>query len=339
MSFRDLEKSHRDRRYRLVPQFAQYDANELFLRPYVTFLSRPGIDNPVFHTDAVGFRLSDSPAGTVDTARWQELGGGGLVLGGSFVFGVGASSDATTLPSQLAHLSGMPQLNLGIYAGNSLQELIAAVPFLAQASTVVVASGINNVFASLQSLGYNELYGPLFFEGALATLGRTPIVDLTAAVDGAGPAGVDDRAAHAAGQVLPSAVDHDDLAARMAAARDRQLRDLRILANAVRDDARVLFCLQPFADPVLREPTEPERELLSLHQERQGPWLTARNHVAANWDGYAGQLAEGCKHLGVDFLELPARQFTGWSFYDRVHMTDHGYRQVAETIWEKLCAH
>ncbi|MEV0730749.1 SGNH/GDSL hydrolase family protein [Polymorphospora sp. NPDC050346] len=337
MSFRDLERAHRNKRYELVPQFEQYDANELFLRPYVTFVSRPGIDNPVFRTDRLGYRLSDSGQGPVDSDRWRDLDGG-IVLGGSFVFGVGASGDGTTLPSRLAHRSGVPYLNLGIYAGNSLQELVAAVPFLAAARSVLICSGINNVFASLQSLGHNEVYGPLFFEGALATLGRTPIVDLAAAVAEPGRGIPDQRAADTAGQVLPSTDTGDHLAARMTAALDRQLRDLRIIAGAARPDARVLFCLQPFADPVLRTPTPPERELFDLARERQGPWLTARDYVAANWDAYADRMAAGCAELGVDFVDLTARRFTGWSFYDRVHMTDHGYQQAADIIWERLCS-
>jgi hypothetical protein len=365
VSFRDLERAHRERRYQLVPQFEQYDANELYLRPYLTFGSRPGIDGPWFRTDALGYRLSTSPRGDIDCDRWLELGGGGIMLGGSYVFGVGATGDGATLPSRLADLSGVPQLNLGIYAGNSLQELIAAVPFLHAASTVLVCSGINNVFAALQSLGHNERYGPLFLEGALATLGRAPIADLAATVKPArgqpdagsvgadagsvgadagsvgangGADGADRRAAEAAA-VRPSAVLTDEeLSARMSAALDRQLRDLGVLAGAVRGRTRVLFCLQPFADPVLREPVPEERELFDLHQQRQGEWTRPRDFVATHWDGYARRAAEGCARLGVDFLDLPARRFTGWSFYDRVHMTDHGYRQAAEIIWEALCS-
>ncbi len=333
MSFRDLDRGHLARRYRLVPQFADYDSNELYLRPYLTFCSRPGLQGGVFSTDALGFRRSASTEGYVDSPRWLLQGGGGLALGGSFVFGVGASTDDATLPSQLAHLLGSPQLNLGVCAGNSLQELIAAIPFLDRASTVLVCSGINNVFASLQSLGHNELYGPLFFEGALATLGTVPIPDLA---NGVRPA-TGQKATDAA-RVVPSAAEDADLSARLDAALQRQLRDLGVIAGAVRDRAQLLFALQPFADPVQRRLTPEEDELMSLHLERQGDWIRARDFVARNWAAYARRLGDGCARLGVQFLDLRAAAFTGWSFYDRVHMTDDGYRQAAEMVAEALCS-
>ncbi|WP_242910548.1 hypothetical protein [Actinomadura terrae] len=333
MSFRDLEAGHRKRRYTLVPQFEDYDGNELHLRPYMTLGSRPGITGEVFSTDAEGFRVSTSPQGPVDTRSWPESGGG-IALGGSYVFGVGATSDEATLPSRLAHLSGKPWLNLGVYAGNSLQELIAAVPFFERADTVLVCSGINNVFASLQSLGTNELYGPLFFEGALAALGRVPVPDLVAGqAAGAAPLGT-------AGDTRPEpkSLTTADLAARLDGALRRQLRDLAVVAGAVRDGARLLFCLQPFADPVLRDPTPEERELYDLAQERQAAWTTARDYAAAHWESYTERVAAGCERLGVDFFALPARAFSGFSFYDRVHMTDNGYRQAADMVWGKLCS-
>jgi hypothetical protein len=331
VSFRGLEKDHRARRYELVPQFEQYDANDLYLRPYVTFCSRPRLSNPVFSTDAYGYRLSSSPIGMIDADRWLTVGGGGLVLGGSFVFGVGATSDAATLPSRLAHLTGVPYLNLGIYAGNSLQELVASIPFLEKARTVVVCSGINNVFSSVQSLGHNELYGPLFFEGALATLGRTPIPDLVAeGADASAPPAEGGDAA----RVVPSTDTAGDLQARLDGALRRQLRDLSVLAGAVR--GRLLFCLQPFADPALRDPSPQEQRLYDLAQERQGSWTRARDFVAASWEAHTERLARGCGRLGVDFVDLPARAFTGWSFNDRVHMTDHGYAQAADLVMEAL---
>jgi lysophospholipase L1-like esterase len=35
-------------------------------------------------------------------------------------------------------------------------------------------------------------------------------------------------------------------------------------------------------------------------------------------------------------MDLPAAEFEGWSFLDRVHLTDLGYQQVASRICEAL---
>jgi hypothetical protein len=322
------------RRHRLVPQLADYDTNEPHLRPYLTFASAPDRRGTVLSTDALGFRRSTSPRGPAHTGNWAELArsGAGLVLGGSFVFGVGATGDGATVPSVLAELSGVPHLNLGVCAGNSLQELIAGIPFLAEAATVVVCSGVNNAFASVQSLGLNEIYGPMFYEGALARLGCVPLADL---------AGADRRAAPrdlAGGLRVTPTVGTGLVRERLDAAAAHQLRDLAVVAGAARDRDRLLFCLQPLADPKLRTLVPEERRLYELAAQRQADWASVRDEVVAGWGEYAARLAEGCQRIGVRFVQLGADRFAGWAFIDRVHMTDQGYRQVARLIWEAMGA-
>jgi hypothetical protein len=340
--FRGVDERFFEESYRRAPQLLAYFHNEPHLRPYVTFAARPSIESPVLNTDTEGFRVSSSPLGPVDTRGWRAGGGGGLVLGGSFTFGVGATCDGATLPSRLAWLSGSPQLNLGICAGNSLQELIAAVPFLEAATTVVVCSGANTILASLQSLGLNDLFGPLFFEAALARLGTLPIGDIVqlaaARRDGRGGRQRPDRAQPRppATRVAPRARTEEDLATRLEAAMGLLVRDLEILSRACRGRARVLFCLQPFAGSALRDLTREERELFDLHARHQGAWSEVRDFVAAHWQACAGRMAGACASLEVRFLDLSAGRFEGWSFLDHVHMTDDGYRQAAGLIWEAL---
>jgi hypothetical protein len=325
-------------RYRLAPQLREYDRNEPYLRPYLTFTAQPDLRSPVFNTDAEGFRISSSPVGPIDTARWLELGSGGLVLGGSVTFGHGATCDAATMPSRLAGLLGSPQLNLGVCAANSLQELIAALPFLERAETVVLCSGANSVLASLQSLGLNETFEPLFFESALAGLATAPIVDVlqmvTAAQGGARPRVRSEPLRPA--RPAPGAMRAADLPARLDAALARIVRSLRILSLARRPGARVVFCLQPFAGAGLRELAPEERELFALNARQQRAWATLRDYVTASWGRCADRLGRACATLGVQFLDLSAHRFRGWSFLDLVHMTDLGYRQAAELIEEAL---
>jgi hypothetical protein len=327
---RDADQKLLEERYRLAPQLREYDRNEPHLRPYLTFAARPGIRSPVFNTDAEGFRVSSSPLGPIDGARWLEHGAGGLVLGGSFTFGHGATSDAATVPSRLATLVRPPQLNLGVCAGNSLQELIAALPFLESATTVVLCSGANSVLASLQSLGLNETFEPLFFESALAGLGTAPLGQILQVVTG----GQRPERPPPAPEI-PRA-GRPDLPARLDAALGRMVRHLRVLSLARRPGARVLFCLQPFVASGRRDLAPEERELFALHARQQRAWGPIRDFVAASWGRCADRMRDACAALDVRFLDLSAHRFTGWSFLDLVHMTDHGYGQVAELIEEAL---
>ncbi|MEU5384074.1 hypothetical protein [Kitasatospora cineracea] len=126
------------------------------------------------------------------------------------------------------------------------------------------------------------------------------------------------------------------LAERRDLALARQIRDLSLLVRLT-GPAAVLFCVQPFADTGNRNQVPQERELLGAHDQRQGArWNRVREFALACWPRYAAALRAACQDLGVGFLDLDARSFDGWSFVDRVHLTDHGYAQAAEQITEML---
>lgn len=322
-------------RYRLVPQMRVYDGNEPYLRPYVTFAARPGWRTDVLNTDGEGFRISASPGGPVDAPRWLAGGGGGLVLGGSWTFGVGATCDEATLPSRLAFLSGTPQLNLGICTGNTLQFLIATLPFLDSASTIVVCNGLATVLVSLQTLGLNEVFEPIRFESLLAGLGTAPIARVVeqALTGTAGDAG---RLRVPRSRPVLAGAGPAELEALLGTTLQRQVRDLRLLCRARRPGARVLFCHQPVCDPARRELSPEERELFELGAARRMVGGGLREHVQERWESYGRRLAGECAALSVGFLDLPAGHFRGWSFIDEFHMTDHGYAQAATLVWEAL---
>lgn len=334
MLFQGADQELLAERYRLAPQLREYDANEPYLRPYVTFAARPGVRSDIFNTDPEGFRISASPVGPIDTARWLELGGGGLVLGGSVTFGHGATSDAATMPSRLSGLLGVPQLNLGICAANSLQEVISALPFLESAETIVLLSGANSAIASLQSLGLNETFEPLFFESAMAGLASAPISQVLQMVLSGSRGARPERSAPT--RPLPRHNGAPDLSARLDAALDRMARNLRVLSRARRPGARILYCLQPFVAAGLRDLAPEERELFALNARQQRAWAPVRDYLAVTWGRCADRMAAACAAADVQFLDLSSHRFSGWSFLDLVHMTDHGYRQTAELIEEAL---
>ncbi|TAJ24522.1 MAG: hypothetical protein EPO64_09400, partial [Nitrospirae bacterium] len=163
-----------------------YDHLPMVLAPYVTTTSQPNFRSAVVNTDAFGFRLSSgqdaSRDDSVDSTSWWRQNRRALLIGGSFVFGVGAAGDRHTVASVLNARTSHTFLNLGIRAANSTQELIASVPFLDSAELVIVCSGINNLVVGLQSRGRNELYGPLFTEGAIEALATHSVHELAALV-------------------------------------------------------------------------------------------------------------------------------------------------------------
>lgn len=339
----------------------EYDRLPMVVAPYLTFTSGTNHRSEVVNTDGHGFRLSaarqPSGSGWVDSTSWWDYPRRALLVGGSFAFGVGATTDRHSVASALNVLTPYTFLNLGIRAANSTQELITTIPFLERAQAIVVCTGINNLVVGLQSRRGHAHYGPLFAEGAFDALRSRPLHELAAMVDGRLP-GVRIRTllAEVAGrarskllrQERPSSArdaelsdpdalsvaDQDRIAEE---ALERQRRDLSILAKALPSGVRLLFAAQPFAETSPRQACHQEQELFRLTDGlQQGHWRIVKSWLVRMWPQYVKELENRCLGVGMTFVNLNAVEFSGWSFVDRVHMTDHGYLQVAKRLSQEI---
>ena len=102
------------RLYELAPQMWLYHRLNVaqVWEPFVMRMTVPNVDTERVHTDAFGRRVSIGPAERVMTsdsvARDEPVD---LFFGGSFGFGVGATTDAMTLPSRVSQTTGRAALN------------------------------------------------------------------------------------------------------------------------------------------------------------------------------------------------------------------------------------
>lgn len=352
--------AHEDR-YALVPQMRTYDHLPMVLSPYLTFTSSPKFRSAVVNIDPSGFRVSTGGNGAgddlVDSVSWWRRSRRALLIGGSFAFGVGASGDARTIASVLNELTPYSFLNLGIRAANSTQELIALVPFIDSAELVIVCSGINNLVVGLQSGGRNELHGPLFAEGAIEALGAHSLYELAAMVQARlGSIGIRsllDEITRRLGKRLlrirkwssRAEGDTEENSSLSGSAQEqlasdalkRQKRDLGIIAKALSPRARLIFAAQPFAEACEKRLCLEEERLFRLTDEMQGiHWQILKTYLAQLWPSYVRELGNICSKERILFLDLNEVPFTGWSFVDRVHMTDDGYLQVARRLAKEI---
>ena len=284
-------------RYAVAPQMKVYDELPMVLQPYMIMGSQPNYRSGIVNTDNLGFRRSHI------AKRYDSI-----ILGSSFVFGVGASSDDHTIVSILNKITNYSFRNLGIRAANSTQELIAALPYLATTKCVIICSGLNNLIVNRNS-GIRSVYSSFFYDGIFDELSRYPVPDLASRMRNpelhisfviligeiirrslriSPPSRPEDiRRSHRT-KWVESESDIIDIAVHM------QMRDLNIIRRSVSEECKIVFALQPY------------------------------RKVDTLWDKYRRQIKADI-YLDDDMGDADC-------WVDDAHMTDKGYAQVAERI-------
>jgi hypothetical protein len=343
---------------KLAPQMRTYSDIYEVLMPYITTAPTPLYRSAVVNTDEYGFRHSSDGEEMVDSMSWRDSDKRGIMLGGSFTFGVGATADDKTVVSELNSIGTHRFLNLGIRAANSTQGLVASIPFLSQSDVVIVCGGFNTLTANIQSIGRFDLYGPFAQEHLFSRMTKYSLGHLESVVRGVAPVSLNPTTLlregasrfkraitrtvpqrNASGMTLDSDCEIDE--ANMHRGVERALaiqrRDLQIIARAVGPTARVIFALQPFGLVSKVNLTNEERLLFEL----RAPENLAVRHLVYRkfpdiWPKYTADLREICRDVGVVFTDLNDVKLDGWCYVDPVHMTDNGYRLVAQHLGRLL---
>jgi len=103
---------------------AEYDKFGSVRLPYLMFFHSRNYISNVLNTDSRGFRITYKDSNKIlDFVDLDELPVG-LLIGGSSVFGVGATSDRKTIPSILNSTTDNLWLNFGGRAFTFTQEFL-----------------------------------------------------------------------------------------------------------------------------------------------------------------------------------------------------------------------
>lgn len=339
----------KDPRAQLTPQMATYDNIGRSWLPYLMFFQPANLASEVLSTDRYGFRVTWQGERTIRDFEIDEGRSVNLLVGGSTVFGVGASNDRQTLPSILNEPNGHEAdgdalgdnatwLNFGGRAFFSTQELLLFLTYrgrLPNIQRVVLLSGLNNLVIFHLASRYARDHGSFFsanaFYDAIANLERAdqPALQrfLQKLVESFSGSEVDES----------PRPEIDDLMFTW----DRDLANWKVLCDAL--NIRLSYVLQPYADWIPRKPSR-EEELLFNELDRLDPdWQRIRDMELGRekYHQYCRELGSCCAKRGIGFYdmnELLAKREVEerWLFVDRVHLTDDGHRLVAEILREEV---
>ncbi|MCX6535770.1 MAG: hypothetical protein NT119_04345 [Actinobacteria bacterium] len=318
----------------IVPQMVDYD--ELGTRqewvPYLMYFNPRNVVLKSVSTDDRGFRKTTGGQSTKSTA---------LLIGGSTVFGIGATSDGSTITSRLNELTEHSWLNFGGRAFNSTQE--AMLVHLSNTTKVdgpiVVMSGINNLTRLLLPGSFSPMYGAFFqqsfFEKQMATAAVGNRELLRMLVNGLlNKFGIGKGVA----SLSPSeTTTKSESYSAMLKVFERDCEYLQMFA--AHHGTTASFALQPFAPWMSKTLSTQETQLFALlDQEGEGFSLVLKE-LTDYKKKYSQDLRTICSRVGMKYLDLneaPELQQPEWLFVDRAHLTDAGYDAVAGHLVREL---
>jgi hypothetical protein len=313
------------------------DYDELGMRqvwvPHLMYFHPQNVSLKSVSTNEFGFRNATGSKPGAPTA---------LLVGGSSVFGIGATSDATTLPSLLNATTKYNWLNFGGRAFNSTQEAILA--HLSNTKKIdgpiVVMSGANNLTRSLMSGSFSKMFGAFFHQGLFESQMRSAAVgnralarQLIAGLRVRFGVGEKQRSQPVSNTSHSKAESYT----AMLTVFERDCAYFQMLAK--HNSTSASFVLQPFAPWIQKTLTEQEKELFELLDQEAEGFSRVLSELAERKQQYTQDLQAICARTGLKFVDLntaPELQKPDWLFVDRVHLTDAGYSVVAKLLVRDL---
>lgn len=307
--------AERSSRLSANPGISDYESIGLVWRPYVMRLCRPHQRTPSVATDSAGFRISRYRGNQMAYDEYRKSVDSSVLLGNSAAFGVGASSDDSSLANQLSLITDRPWYNLSGRASNMMQDVLSLVLYGAQThQNIVMMSGVNDLLFALHFKSSTP-YLPTFW-------GNDRFAALNAS----------DRVAFRDDSVS-SPVEE-----RYLLALEGIERAVVILARYGRQHlTRILFALQPLLAWV-EKPLHPNEQAVCSEWDAisSGFRATHRPETIMPWKHrFARDVRMLCEKHGLDFIDLNTQQELESGehlFVDRIHLTDRGQRLVADLL-------
>jgi len=322
-----------EQRNLIVPQMRDYDElgmNQEWV-PHLMYFHPRNASKPSVSTDQFGARNSVGTKPNAPTA---------LLVGGSSVFGIGATSDSMTIPSLLNSSTRYNWLNLGGRAFNSTQEVILV--HLANIKKIngpiIVMSGINNLIRSLMPGSFSPMYGAFFQQGLYEhqmknsgmgsrELSRMLFAQICAKF------GITKKSATAA----QSNSSKTESYASMLKVFERDCEYLQMLAK--RNNTTATFVMQPFIPWLNKSLTPQEINLFALLDQEAESFSRVLLELEQCKDEYRHDIERICERVGIRFFDLNSAselKRANWLFVDRAHFTDEGNDTVAKLLVREL---
>ena len=307
-----------------LPHIRDYEgAKPSLWLPFVMDAMEPNLSSTAMNSDPLGFRYSIDGSGQRLSPYTPLDSPVSLFIGGSTALGVGATTDATTIPSLLSQKRQEPWFNLGMRGCTIAQNLIQFMIFRPQIGRVkqlVLFAGWNEVNGFIMSPLFTRYYGAFhgfskYFEamnGEKVEISRKTI-----------------SYPENWSSLISFSLDKEATRAQFLEHMRNILDNWKFIANGL--VAELIFVLQPASFCVPHELTTEEQSWF----ENKSNLATLRR-AAKSFEGwFAEALLAECQRLGIPFLDsnkIFGRDLNESLFIDPLHLTDQGNREIVKIV-------
>tara|TARA_Y100000590_G_scaffold18275_1_gene21790 strand:+ start:54268 stop:55311 length:1044 start_codon:yes stop_codon:yes gene_type:complete len=155
----------------LAPQMETYDKFGHEWKPYLMFMQKANFKSNIINTDNFGLRYSVFGKGEKSKytliEKSNKIQEEHAIIGGSAAFGVGSTSDQSTISSNLSKMNNIHVHNLGVRAFSGYQSLmlfqILKDHFL-NLKYLIIMSGVNDIFLPNYVNFTDNNFNPFFYQ-------------------------------------------------------------------------------------------------------------------------------------------------------------------------------
>ena len=353
-------------RYKYYPQMEQYDDLEPLLVPYLMFKSQNNYSSDIVNTDSNGFRFSGAD-GKLRIDNFDRTGTVNIITGGSTAFGVGATSDKSTISAYLSNATNSRWVNFSGRAYVSTQEFLSFAYYrdlLPCIDNIVIFSGVNDLYLYFASKYYNRHMGSFFMANNFINkmnldfrfwvfTTRLIINKILDVIYGRHDFNlISNRDAinllfrrTSIGQIEQKLTKYNAISKHAENPIEvldvlrRNISNWKIMADSY--NAKVTYVLQPFANWLPdRLLTDNEKYVFNLLDRTGGEnWKVLSESINGLHRWYTKELSKVSEEQNINYFDSNSflnKDFNDDVFVDRIHLTDFGNKIISDFILENI---
>ena len=350
-------------RYNLDPQMKIYDGIGEAWKPYIMYISKPNFRSDVVNLDQFGLRFN-----SLDNEKKIEIEKNNSIfnekivsknqktatlVGNSIAFGVGATSDSSTVSSKLGELSNFHFFNLGGRAFSGFQEIIlfqSFINYLKGIKKIVIFSGLNDLFLINRLSSYDSILGPFYYNNEfvkgmsfaknswkrnVASFFLDPFIKNNIDWNLITKKELIEN-------IFKNKVSNNNHIDKKIIIQNLVEKNIRCWSNIQKGmETSIIYVLQPMAHWCNKKLSDEEKKMFDELDFSNKDAKTIKSLDQTQYKFYKNCIAEQCNKFNIEFIDATGfitdkNCHNEWLFNDRVHLTDIGYNYIAELILSKL---